>query len=111
MVIFWEQGSSPVRVKIWGCRGSLATPGPETVRTGGNTTCVEVTANGSRLILDAEMGIRALGAELAENGPQKFNICLTHLHFDHIEGLGFFAPFYDPDCEVVLWDRRPRCGR
>ncbi len=92
-----------MRVKIWGCRGSMATPGPETLRIGGNTTCVEVTANGSRVILDAGTGIRALGAELAEEGPQKINICLTHLHLDHIEGLGFFAPFYDPDCEVSLW--------
>jgi phosphoribosyl 1,2-cyclic phosphodiesterase len=92
-----------VRVKIWGCRGSMATPGPETLRTGGNTTCVEVTANGSRLILDGGTGIRALGDELAKEGPQKINICLTHLHLDHIEGLGFFAPFYDPDCEVSLW--------
>lgn len=92
-----------MRAKIWGCRGSMATPGPETLRTGGNTTCVEVTANGSRLILDAGTGIRALGLELAEDGPQRINICLTHLHVDHIEGLGFFAPFYDPDCEVTLW--------
>jgi phosphoribosyl 1,2-cyclic phosphodiesterase len=92
-----------VKVKIWGCRGSMATPGPETLRTGGNTTCVEVTANGSRVILDAGTGIRALGAELAQNGAQKINICLTHLHLDHIEGLGFFEPFYDPDCEVSLW--------
>ena len=92
-----------MQVKIWGCRGSMATPGPETIRTGGNTTCVEVTANGSRVILDAGTGIRALGAELAEDGPQKINICLTHLHLDHIEGLGFFAPFYDPDSEVSVW--------
>ena len=92
-----------MRVKIWGCRGSLATPGPETVRTGGNTTCVEVSSNGSRVILDAGTGIRALGLELAENGPQKIDICLTHLHLDHIEGLGFFAPFYDPNCEVSVW--------
>lgn len=92
-----------MRVKIWGCRGSMATPGAETLRTGGNTTCVEVSANGSRLILDAGTGIRALGQELSGNGPRKINICLTHLHLDHIEGLGFFAPFYDPECEVVLW--------
>jgi phosphoribosyl 1,2-cyclic phosphodiesterase len=81
----------------------MATPGRETLRTGGNTTCVEVTADGSRVILDAGTGIRALGAELARDGLQKINICLTHLHLDHIEGLGFFAPFYDPDCEVSLW--------
>ena len=59
----------PVRVKIWGCRGSMATPGPETVRTGGNTTCVEVSANGSRVILDAGTGIRALGARARRGRP------------------------------------------
>ncbi len=73
------------------------------MRTGGNTTCVEVSANGTRVILDAGTGIRALGRELAENGPHSIHICLTHLHLDHIEGLGFFAPFYDPDREVCVW--------
>ena len=69
MVIFWEAWA--VRVKIWGCRGSLATPGPETVRTGGNTTCVEVSSNGSRVILDAGTGIRPLGLELAKTGRRR----------------------------------------
>ena len=92
-----------MRIKVWGSRGSLATPGRETLRVGGNTTCVEVAANGTRVILDAGTGIRALGRELAAQGPQAVHICLTHLHLDHIEGLGFFAPFYDPDCEVTVW--------
>jgi len=92
-----------VRIKIWGCRGSLATPGRETLRIGGNTTCVEVAANGARVILDAGTGIRALGRELAAQETEKVHICLTHLHLDHIEGLGFFAPFYDPDCDVTVW--------
>ena len=80
----------------------MATPGPKRYAPA-ETTCVEVSSNGSRVILDAGTGIRALGLELAQNGPQKINICLTHLHLDHIEGLGFFAPFYDPDCEVSVW--------
>jgi phosphoribosyl 1,2-cyclic phosphodiesterase len=92
-----------MRIKIWGCRGSLATPGRETLRVGGNTTCVEVTADGSRVILDAGTGIRGLGRELAVAGSETIHIFLTHLHLDHIEGLGFFAPFYDPDCEVCVW--------
>jgi phosphoribosyl 1,2-cyclic phosphodiesterase len=92
-----------MRVKIWGSRGSLATPGAETLRVGGNTTCVEVGANGTRVILDAGTGIRVLGRELAREGVETIHICLTHLHLDHIEGLGFFAPFYDPDCEVCVW--------
>ena len=92
-----------MRVTIWGCRGSLATPGRETLRVGGNTTCVEVAANGASVVLDAGTGIRALGRELAEREARTIHICLTHLHLDHIEGLGFFAPFYDPDCEVYVW--------
>ena len=92
-----------MRVTIWGCRGSLATPGRETLRVGGNTTCVEVSANGASVVLDAGTGIRALGRELADREARTIHILLTHLHLDHIEGLGFFAPFYDPDCEVVVW--------
>lgn len=92
-----------MRIKVWGSRGSLATPGAETLRVGGNTTCVEVGANGTRVILDAGTGIRVLGRELAGEGAETIHICLTHLHLDHIEGLGFFAPFYDPDCEVFVW--------
>lgn len=92
-----------MRIKIWGCRGSLATPGADTLRAGGNTTCVEVTSNGTRVILDAGTGIRALGRDLAAEGTRTVHIFLTHLHLDHIEGLGFFAPFYDPDCEVQVW--------
>ena len=92
-----------MRIKVWGCRGSLATPGRETLRIGGNTTCVEIAANGTRIILDAGTGIRSLGRELAAQGSQAVDIFLTHLHLDHIEGLGFFAPFYDPDCKVTVW--------
>lgn len=92
-----------MRIRIWGCRGSLATPGRETLRVGGNTTCVEVAGNGTRVILDAGTGIRELGRNLAEEGLKKIHICLTHLHLDHIEGLGFFAPLYDRDCEVEVW--------
>ena len=88
---------------IWGCRGSLATPGAETLDVGGNTTCVEVSANGTRLILDGGTGLRELGRKLADEDLKKIDICLTHLHLDHIEGLGFFAPFHDPDCEVDIW--------
>ena len=92
-----------MELTIWGCRGSLATPGAETLKVGGNTTCVEVVANGTRVILDAGTGIRGLGRKLAADGVKRIDICLTHLHLDHIEGLGFFAPFYDPECEVDIW--------
>jgi phosphoribosyl 1,2-cyclic phosphodiesterase len=93
-----------VRAKVWGCRGSLAAPGPETVRYGGNTSCVEVRLSDERLIvIDAGTGIRNLGVSLGGDRPERIDIMLTHLHLDHIEGLGFFTPIWDPTCEVHLW--------
>ena len=92
-------------VRIRGCRGSLASPGNDTVRYGGNTSCVEVRlADGEIVILDAGTGIRPLGVELAaESGHRRIHILLTHLHVDHLEGLGMFAPIYDPTAEIHLW--------
>jgi phosphoribosyl 1,2-cyclic phosphodiesterase len=93
-----------VRAKIWGCRGSLAAPGPETVRYGGNTSCVELRPADDRLlVIDAGTGIRNLGVHLGKDRPDRIDILLTHLHLDHIEGLGFFGPVWDPDCEVHIW--------
>lgn len=89
---------------IWGCRGSLASPGPRTVRYGGNTSCVEVTtADGTLVILDAGSGIRDLGTRLIgeERGP--IHIVLSHLHLDHLQGLAFFAPFWRDDVELHIW--------
>jgi len=93
-----------VRVRIWGCRGSLAAPGPETVRYGGNTSCVELRpSDGRLLVIDAGTGARNLGVSLGKNRPDRIDILLTHLHLDHIEGLGFFGPVWDPGCEVHIW--------
>ena len=93
-----------VRVTIWGCRGSVATPGPETVEFGGNTSCVEVSlADGTVLVLDAGTGIRELGMELFERGERKLNVLLTHLHLDHLEGLRFFAPLFDERVTLDIW--------
>ena len=94
-----------MRLKIWGCRGSVATPGPETVRYGGNTSCVEVVLDGadSILVLDAGTGIRELGEELEGRGARRIHLCLTHLHLDHLEGLRFFAPLWNPDVSVEIW--------
>jgi phosphoribosyl 1,2-cyclic phosphodiesterase len=92
-----------VRATVWGCRGSLAAPGPDTVRYGGNTSCLAVQLDdGTFLILDAGTGIRALGLELAKS-PEPIHLLLTHLHLDHIEGLGFFLPIWSPEYEVHLW--------
>jgi phosphoribosyl 1,2-cyclic phosphodiesterase len=92
-----------MRVTFWGTRGSLATPDPEMVRFGGNTSCVEVRASsGTVLILDAGTGIRRLGRSL-EPVPRRMDILLTHLHMDHIQGLGFFGPLFQPGIEVHIW--------
>jgi phosphoribosyl 1,2-cyclic phosphodiesterase len=93
-----------VRAHIWGCRGSLAAPGPDTVRTGGNTSCVELrTENGDLIILDAGTGLRALGLHLAAEEPRTVHLLLSHLHLDHLEGLGFFGPLWDPKVEFHFW--------
>ena len=94
-----ESSRGAVRVKFWGVRGSIASPGPDTVFYGGNTSCVEVRADGEIIVLDAGTGIRGLGLSLAEefNGdPLKITLLLTHTHWDHIQGFPFFVPAYDP---------------
>ena len=92
-----------MKVTLWGTRGSLATPGPETARYGGNTSCVGVVGReGTLLVLDAGTGIRRLAASL-DASQRRIDILLTHLHMDHIQGLGFFAPLYRPDVEVHIW--------
>jgi len=92
-----------VRLKVWGARGSIPAPGPETTRYGGNTSCVQLTlSDGSTLVLDAGTGIRSLG--LAMPPPDRpLHILLTHLHLDHIQGLMFFAPLFRAESEVVVW--------
>jgi phosphoribosyl 1,2-cyclic phosphodiesterase len=107
-----------VTVTLWGTRGSLASAGPETVRYGGNTSCVEVRGDdGTLLVLDAGTGMRRLGAGLGGE-VARIDILLTHLHMDHLQGLGFFAPLYRTDLEVHVWgppsttlDLRARLGQ
>ena len=92
-----------MRVKLWGTRGSIAAPGPETNRYGGNTSCVTIEGSqGSLLVLDAGTGIRRLSSTIPRS-LHRVNILLTHLHLDHIQGLGFFGPLRHPDCEVHIW--------
>jgi phosphoribosyl 1,2-cyclic phosphodiesterase len=92
-----------MRITLFGTRGSLAAPGPETIRYGGNTAAVEVCAHdGTLLVLDAGTGIRRLAAQIP-TATARIDILLTHLHMDHIQGLGFFGPLYHPGIEVHIW--------
>lgn len=96
-------------VTFWGTRGSIPTPGPNTARYGGNTPCVAVEAPGGQLvILDAGTGIRALGLKLVErqNGAVNAEILLSHAHWDHIQGLPHFKPFFAPGNAVRIWGSR-----
>ena len=93
-----------MKIKIWGCRGSLATPGRGTIRYGGHTTCVEVrTRDGHLIIIDAGSGLRALGQDLVkEKGLRHVTMLLTHAHWDHLTGFPFFAPAYSPDFAITF---------
>lgn len=94
-----------MRVRFWGTRGSIATPGPGTVRFGGNTSCVEVTTNGGAcFILDCGTGARALGAALMAQtpGPITATILLSHTHWDHIQGFPFFVPLFIPGNRITV---------
>src|SRR5438874_10081534 len=93
-----------MRVKFWGTRGSIPTPGPETVIYGGNTSCVEVRLNGGgRLILDAGSGIRKLGAAIFNEAKVDAALLLTHVHWDHIQGFPFFGPAYKDTTNLDIY--------
>ena len=98
--------SPPARIKFWGTRGSIPVPSPETLRYGGNTTCVELRADGEILVLDAGSGIRPLGIALDREfqaRPIKLSLLITHAHWDHIQGFPFFKPAYDSKNEIRIF--------
>ena len=91
-----------MKIKLWGVRGSIPTTGPDTEYYGGNTSCVTVTYHDYVLVLDGGTGIRQLnGAYYPPN--KRIDILLTHLHLDHIQGLGFFSPLFDDSKEIHIW--------
>jgi phosphoribosyl 1,2-cyclic phosphodiesterase len=82
----------------------VAAPGPDTMRYGGNTSCVEIRGdNGEAIVLDAGTGMRPLGVQMSQDGVKLIHVFLTHLHMDHLQGLGFFRPLFAPDTEVHVW--------
>lgn len=92
-----------MNVQIWGCRGSLPTPGAETITFGGNTSCISIELDEALVVLDAGTGIRELGLRVDRTDKRPIHILLTHLHLDHIEGLRFFEPLWRPDSEIHIW--------
>jgi len=96
-----------MKVRFWGVRGSIPVPGPSTVRMGGNTSCVEVQAEGETIILDAGSGLRPLGLKLMKEGkPVRASMFFTHVHHDHIQGFPFFVPAFIPTTMLKIYGER-----
>jgi phosphoribosyl 1,2-cyclic phosphodiesterase len=108
-----------VRIQFWGTRGSIAKPDPSTARYGGNTPCVEVrSARDTLIVLDCGTGGHALGQELISAGAQgaRGHILISHTHWDHIQGIPFFAPLFVPGNEWDIYGPKGlgqslRCGQ
>jgi phosphoribosyl 1,2-cyclic phosphodiesterase len=98
-----------VTVKFWGTRGSIPTPGPATIRYGGNTSCVEVRSGNDLIMLDCGTGAREMGISLnreTRGRPLDLHIFISHTHWDHIQGFPFFAPAYSPGNRLTLYSSR-----
>jgi ribonuclease BN (tRNA processing enzyme) len=92
-----------VKVEVWGTRGSLAAPGTDTIRYGGNTSALLVSGSeGECVVLDAGTGIFPLGKTIPQD-VKRIDILITHLHMDHLQGLGFFGPLYRAGLEIHVW--------
>jgi phosphoribosyl 1,2-cyclic phosphodiesterase len=99
-----------MKVKFWGTRGSIAVPGKQTIRYGGNTTCLEITLGSGRVVvIDAGTGIRALGEKLSsENESLDIHLLVTHIHWDHVLGFPYFTPLYKTTSTIHI-DGCPTC--
>src|SRR5574341_555583 len=95
-----------IKVKFWGTRGSIATPGKNTSRYGGNTSCVELRVDDQVLVFDAGTGFRVLGLQLAKEFSKKpltLRLFVSHTHWDHIQGFPFFMPAYDSKNRIFIY--------
>ena len=92
-----------IQVEFWGVRGSVPSPGPTTIRYGGNTSCVSITADNKILILDAGTGIRNLGSAIISKPDLEIFVIVTHSHWDHIQGFPFFTPIYQQNRPVHMF--------
>ncbi|MDX1484949.1 MAG: MBL fold metallo-hydrolase [Alphaproteobacteria bacterium] len=90
-------------LRFWGVRGSLACPGPETIRYGGNTSCIEVNCGSRVLVLDCGTGARRLGNDLTERDVRSLDVLFSHTHIDHLVGLPFFLPAQNRQASLTLW--------
>lgn len=97
-----------MRIRFWGVRGSVAVSGTSFIGTGGNTTCLEIEHEGHRLILDGGTGLQALGQHIGS--PTDATILFTHVHWDHIQGVPFFQPLYDPESRIQMMGMRSSWG-
>ena len=98
-----------MEVRVYGARGSIPAPGPDTLRYGGNTVCVVLgLSDGTWLILDAGTGIRRFGRDLATEGggDRPMHLLLSHLHYDHVIGLPFFEAMFRPETDLSVWPVR-----
>ncbi|MHA1538268.1 MAG: MBL fold metallo-hydrolase [Alphaproteobacteria bacterium] len=97
-----EEIGSDFYVRFWGVRGSIPCPGPDYVRYGGNTSCIEIGCGENLLIFDGGTGLRELGEALAGKGPLDADMFFTHTHIDHINGVPFFKPIYDSASRLTI---------
>src|SRR5947209_7917674 len=109
--MFMPESDRGLQLRFWGVRGSIPTPARENLGYGGNTTCIEIRSSAGILVIDAGSGIRNLGLALQKEfagKPYPVELLFAHFHWDHIQGLPYFAPLYSPGGEITFYaDRTP----